>query len=208
MRRRSRQRPPFLLRKERLENVTRHRRGVGAVDPVLEEDHPGDLRVVPGREEDEHLLAQTEAGRRVIVLNKSDLPAALEKSRVPSTSVEPGEGAPATTNVGHGGSRLVDVSAKTGDGFDELRGAMVNALTGEERLRDSAVISNMRHIALLEQARERLKCAQQSVAVGDTPEEFVLTDLQAARAYFDEIVGTRTPDDVLEHIFETFCIGK
>jgi len=42
----------------------------------------------------------------------------------------------------------------------------------------------------------------------DTPEEFVLADLQAARACFDELVGARTSADILEHIFERFCIGK
>ena len=31
---------------------------------------------------------------------------------------------------------------------------------------------------------------------------------QAARARFDEVVGTRTSEDVLRHIFERFCIGK
>jgi tRNA U34 5-carboxymethylaminomethyl modifying GTPase MnmE/TrmE len=36
----------------------------------------------------------------------------------------------------------------------------------------------------------------------------VLADLHAARAAFDEIVGARTPDDVLRSIFERFCIGK
>ena len=41
-----------------------------------------------------------------------------------------------------------------------------------------------------------------------TPEEFLLVDLQAARAHFDEIVGARTPDDVLRQIFERLCIGK
>jgi len=42
----------------------------------------------------------------------------------------------------------------------------------------------------------------------DVPEEFLLTDLHAARNRFDEVVGTRTSDDVLTHIFEKFCIGK
>ena len=135
------------------------------------------------RPEDDQILAQTAQLPRVVVLNKSDLP-------------------------GSDAAAGIAVSAKTGEGFNDLRAAVVKALTGEESLRDTAAVSNTRHIALLEQARDRLKCAQQSVAAGDTPEEFVLTDLQAARAFFDEIVGTRTPDDVLEHIFERFCIGK
>jgi tRNA U34 5-carboxymethylaminomethyl modifying GTPase MnmE/TrmE len=40
------------------------------------------------------------------------------------------------------------------------------------------------------------------------PEEFVLADLQEARAALEEIVGHRTPDDVLAHIFSRFCLGK
>jgi tRNA modification GTPase len=160
-------------------------------------------RSEPARLEDEQLLAQTTGSRRVIVLNKSDLPGRFELSRL--------KAAPTTdsaTDVGAGFSRLIELSARTGYGIDDLRQAIVKELTGDEALRDTAAISNTRHIALLEQARDRLICAQQSVSIGDTPEEFVLTDLQAARACFDEIVGTRTPEDVLQHIFERFCIGK
>jgi tRNA modification GTPase len=157
-------------------------------------------RSEPVRAEDVQLLAQTADRRRAILFNKSDLPAAFE-----STSTD-AAGFPGPSVVE--GSRAIELSARTGAGFDALRRAIVRELTGEEALRDTAAISNRRHIVLLEQARERLRCAQQSVAVGDTPEEFVLTDLQAARAHFDEIVGTRTTDDVLEHIFAKFCIGK
>ena len=57
-------------------------------------------------------------------------------------------------------------------------------------------------------ARANLHDAYEAAATGDTPEEFVLTDLQAARARFEEIVGVRTTDDLLRHIFERFCIGK
>jgi tRNA U34 5-carboxymethylaminomethyl modifying GTPase MnmE/TrmE len=61
---------------------------------------------------------------------------------------------------------------------------------------------------LLEDARRALTAAAVAAGAGDTPEEFVLTDLQAARARLDEIVGVRTSDDVLRHIFERFCVGK
>jgi tRNA U34 5-carboxymethylaminomethyl modifying GTPase MnmE/TrmE len=39
-------------------------------------------------------------------------------------------------------------------------------------------------------------------------EEFVLADLQDARAALEEVSGRRTPDDVLAHIFSRFCVGK
>jgi tRNA U34 5-carboxymethylaminomethyl modifying GTPase MnmE/TrmE len=40
------------------------------------------------------------------------------------------------------------------------------------------------------------------------PEEFVLADLQQARAALEEVTGRRAPDDLLAHIFSRFCVGK
>ena len=138
--------------------------------------------------DDERLLASTSGQPRIVVLNKSD------------REIEAGFRPPAVD--------VVVMSAKTGAGFDELRRAMVRELAGTESLRDAAVLSNTRHIALLEAAHARLTSALYAADTGATPEEFVLSDLQAARQCFDEIVGVRTPETVLEHIFERFCIGK
>jgi len=146
-------------------------------------------RSEPIRREDEELLAQTADRPRIVVANKSDLPGHFEMSRL-------------------GGAPVVDVSAKTGAALDDLRRAILCELTGRESLRDTAAISNTRHIALLEQARANLAAASEVSSLPGTPEEFILADLQAARARLDEVVGARTSDDVLRHIFERFCIGK
>ena len=66
----------------------------------------------------------------------------------------------------------------------------------------------MRHVALLQDARRALASARHGAEVLGVTEEFVLADLQVARAALDEIVGRRTTDDLLRHIFERFCIGK
>ena len=100
------------------------------------------------------------------------------------------------------------MSATRGDGIAELRRAIGRALTGDDALRDTVTLSNMRHVALLDEARTHLVRARDAASAERTPEEFLLSDLQAARAQFDEIVGARTSDDVLRHIFEKFCIGK
>jgi tRNA modification GTPase len=142
-----------------------------------------DARDAPNAD-DERLLQRTIEHRRIVVVNKIDLVAGLA----------------AAANV-------VPVSAATGRGIDELRHHIARALTGEESRRDTAAISNTRHIELLRQARAALEASRASAADA-APEEFVLTDLQAARQAFDEIVGRRTADDVLAHIFERFCIGK
>ena len=68
-------------------------------------------------------------------------------------------------------------------------------------------LTNVRHLTLIVEARGYISKARQA-ALDETPEEFVLTDLQAARIRFDEIVGVRSAEDVLTTIFQRFCIGK
>ncbi len=141
---------------------------------------------VPPSDEDQRLLERTTTCHRLVVANKADLPAAEV----------------------HGHQPDVRVSARTGFGVDQLRRLIVRELTGDESLRDPAAVSNMRHIKLLGQARTRLLAAQELVGTGEAPEEFVLADLQAARASLEEIVGTRANEALLEHIFANFCVGK
>jgi tRNA modification GTPase len=106
-------------------------------------------------------------------------------------------------------SETISVSATTGAGLDDLRRAIAGALGGEVP-RDRPAITNVRHIALVQRAHDALTRARDaaSAAGGALSEEFVLADLQDARAAFEEISGRRTSDDVLAHIFEKFCIGK
>ena len=137
---------------------------------------------------DEQLLAENTTINRIVVLNKTDLQSGH--------------------SLAERGTDGLPVSALTGSGFDTLRQAIAAALVGEERLRDAAPISNTRHITLVEQCRASLVAARDAATAANVPEEFLLTDLQASRACLDEIVGRRTSEDVLRHIFERFCIGK
>jgi tRNA modification GTPase len=152
-------------------------------------------------EEDERLLEKTTNRPRLMVLNKIDL--ASDSSR--AAAVIGVQRALDSAEVDR--NPIVPVSAATARGLDGLRREIARALTGRESLREIASISNTRHIALLERARVSLAGARQA-ALDDAPEEFVLSDLQSARQSFDEMVGHRTTDDLLAHIFERFCIGK
>jgi tRNA modification GTPase len=140
-------------------------------------------RSEPLTDDDVRLLDETSSRPRVIVTSKCDLPAAAALSGI-------------------------DVSAVTGEGLQLLRCAIARELSGEEPGRESPALTNLRHITLLEEVRDSLQRAVDALEAGEVPEEFLLTDLHAARARFDEVVGARTPDDVLTHIFATFCIGK
>jgi tRNA modification GTPase len=133
---------------------------------------------------DQEIASQTADYKRVIVSNKSDL------GKDPRADFLP-------------------ISATTGAGLDALRAGMARALD-VELLSDPPAITNVRHIALVERAHDALSRARSAAgADGDTlSEEFVLADLQDARAAFEEISGRRTPEDVLAHIFSRFCVGK
>ena len=162
------------------EGITRARGAANAADAVV--------LVLDGSQpltcDDAAIVEQTESRVRVIAATKTDL--------VPAWAPE---------SIG-----ALPVSALTDSGIDHLRDAIVTALDVEPP-RDRAAIANVRHVELMGRARASLVAAREAVAAA-RPEEFVLADLHEARAAFDEIVGTRTPDDVLRTIFERFCIGK
>jgi len=141
-------------------------------------------RSLPLNEDVQHTLTEMAGRTTVVVANKADLPG---KWSIPDA---------------------LDVSATSGLGLDTLRRRIVAQL-GIELVADRPQITNIRHIALVERARDALVRAKAALEDGRAlPEEFVLADLQSARAAFEEITGRRTPDDVLAHIFERFCIGK
>lgn len=105
--------------------------------------------------------------------------------------------------------QAVAVSATTGAGLDDLRRRIVAALD-IDLLRDRPAITNARHIALVGRAHDALGRALAAARSegGSMSEEFVLADLADARAALEEVSGRRAPDDLLEHIFSRFCIGK
>jgi tRNA modification GTPase len=140
------------------------------------------------------LLRETEGARRLVVANKSDLPAVWRTSDL--NLADP----------------VTDVSSKTGAGLDALRQRVRTTLEGSDGppARDTAAVTNLRHALLLDRAREALRraCASVELPGGPVPEEFVLTDLQDARNALEEVTGKRTSEDLLRHIFSRFCIGK
>jgi tRNA modification GTPase len=138
--------------------------------------------------DDEQALSATARHNRLLVRNKIDLPAAWDERLL--------------------GESSIGVSALTGLGFDGLREAIAERLAGRDDLRDPAAISNLRHVSLLEAARRHLRSAASAAGDDMAPEEFVLADVQQARVFLEEVTGRRTTDDLLEHIFSTFCVGK
>jgi tRNA modification GTPase len=132
---------------------------------------------------DEAVLVETASAHPVIVKNKSDAGSMWDDARA------------------------LSLSALTGAGISELRRAILRALEVAPE-RDRPEITNVRHIALVQRAAESMERARDAVRGSSLSEEFVLADLQQARAALEEMTGRRTSEDVLAYIFSKFCIGK
>ena len=166
------------------------RRARGAADVadfsvvVLDRSRPLDA--------DDRALFETFASRdHLLVVNKIDLPAAWTIEDVTSSN------------------GTIEISLLHSQNLDTLRDTLAASLSELDVSRDEVVISNVRHLDLLERAREAVGRALNMV---DQPnpntEELLLVDLQDAKGALEEITGTRTSEDTLRHIFERFCVGK
>ena len=144
---------------------------------------------VPLGEIDRQLLSETASTARVIAVNKCDQPRAWDPSDEP-WAVD-----------------VVSTSAATGEGIESLRTKIVHELSMGVVSHDMPTITNIRHITLIEAAQHSVVCAQRALQQQAT-EEMLLIDLHEARHRLEEVTGRRDVDDVLRHIFSTFCIGK
>jgi tRNA modification GTPase len=105
-----------------------------------------------------------------------------------------------------GAGPRVRVSAVTGEGLDDLRRQVVEALGGGPP-RDAVTVTNARHAALLGEARAALGRAR-VLAGTDGGDELVAAEVRGAIDALQEITGRRSTDALLDAIFSRFCVGK
>ncbi len=102
----------------------------------------------------------------------------------------------------------VKISAKTGEGIDNLFKKLKDKALGSETYSEkTAIVSNLRHFNALKKAEEHLQSACKSINEKMTG-EFISVDLRNAENMLGEIIGKVTTDDILNNIFSKFCIGK
>lgn len=133
-----------------------------------------------------------EAVKFVVVLNKADLGVNPEVEKALEPLALP----------------RVNISARTRQGVDELKKTIKKQLFDEESLEsEEIVVTGARHKAALEGAREALVNALAAVEQRST-EEIIAVDIRLALDRLGEITGETTAEEVLNHIFANFCIGK
>ena len=99
------------------------------------------------------------------------------------------------------------ISAKSGDGVDELRARLRSTVDTERIYAGETVVSNARHFAALQRASEALTRAMTALHSGLSG-ELLSEEIREVLQHIGEITGDVTSDDILKNIFSKFCIGK
>jgi tRNA modification GTPase len=148
----------------------------------------------------------TKGPRKIIVLNKCDLLSA-EGFGIDEMSAGRSDTASFIEKESAAGVPIVEVSAKTGEGLDTLYKLVEEMFLEGALPADGDIITQARHSYLLDGAVGHLKAALSDIEEG-VPEDIISIDLKAAYGLLGEIIGQAVGDDVLDRIFEEFCVGK
>lgn len=97
------------------------------------------------------------------------------------------------------------VSAKNGEGIDELRHAIASVIGWDRNEEGSVFLARERHVRCLERALAHLEAAE-GFTSGEV--DLLAEELRYAEYALEGISGRKTPDDLLGEIFSRFCIGK
>jgi tRNA modification GTPase len=135
------------------------------------------------------MLTSSQVGRRILVINKCDLPT-YQGGNDESWSGE-----------------AIRVSALTGEGLDKLRSSILETFYTTTMESGNLLVTNARHHDLLRHAQAEVKAAEESLHDRKS-EELVVEPLHNALRFLGEITGETTSENILSQIFATFCIGK
>jgi tRNA modification GTPase len=167
--------------------------------------------------DEEHRLLAAVAGRPAIVaVNKCDLlesPSLVSQHSergVPADSSQEGSerGLPAAYAQEPALNALsaLPTSALTGEGIPALRERILALATGGAAA-EPGMLTNLRQHQAVTTTLAALADAATANAAG-IPHEMILLDLYRALWALDSLTGQTTPDDILNLIFSSFCIGK
>ena len=99
------------------------------------------------------------------------------------------------------------ISARTGQGLDQLKQSIIQAVRQSMDHTEGVMLTNLRHREALSHVQQALNHVEQGLA-DNLPADLVAIDLRDALHHLGTITGQVTSDEVLGTIFSRFCIGK
>ncbi|MBO4880785.1 MAG: tRNA uridine-5-carboxymethylaminomethyl(34) synthesis GTPase MnmE [Firmicutes bacterium] len=144
-------------------------------------------------EDDLSLMEAAEGRPCIAVLNKTDLPARVTEEDVRSRLKT---------------AQVISTSLLNDEGTEVLKDAMEALITGGKvRREEDILVSNSRHIRLLQQALSELREAE-SMTKRSEAIDFIEVNVNAAFGYLGEITGDTASGEIIDAVFERFCLGK
>ncbi|MFV8805755.1 tRNA uridine-5-carboxymethylaminomethyl(34) synthesis GTPase MnmE [Aerococcus urinaeequi] len=142
---------------------------------------------------DRELLALTQDHKRIIIMNKIDLPNQLLKESLLEWVEE---------------DEIIATSMMTQEGIDALEEKIADYFfSGQSGEKDATYVSNARHIDLLQKASQSLDEVKNGIDMG-MPVDLIQIDFTRAWEILGEIIGENAPDELLTQLFSQFCLGK
>ena len=99
----------------------------------------------------------------------------------------------------------INISAKNND-INELINYLNNKYKDDITLVDEDILNNERQIALMKQCLNELKQMYKNIDTDGI--DMVVTNLDEAYHYLCEILGKEYQEDLIDHMFKNFCLGK
>ena len=147
---------------------------------------------LPLDDNDREIMELLTGRKSIVIYNKTDLTAAVDIEELRTKT----------------GSPVIPVSVVEETGISQLEDEIKRMFFhGELSFNDEVYITNARHKAALEEAKESLKLVKGSIEMG-MPEDFFSIDLMNAYESLGRIVGESVGEDLVNEIFSKFCVGK
>ena len=126
----------------------------------------------------------------IILLNKIDLDKKIDLSKYNFPNV-------------------VEISAKENIGIENIEEKIYSYIIEEkvENFSEKLIITNIRHKTALEKAKDSIKNIFVTIENG-IPMDLISVDLKEALDNLSEITGEISSEDILDHVFGNFCVGK
>lgn len=139
-------------------------------------------------DEDKEILEKTKDKTRIIVLNKND----LDKKLVIPTDLK----------------NVVETNTNDIDGITSLKKKIKELFNLEQiATKDYTYLANSRQISLAKQAYKNLLDAEQAIE-DDQPVDMIEIDLKECFDTLGEIIGATYSEEIIDNLFENFCVGK
>ena len=135
------------------------------------------------------IAAAQKASVRIAVLNKADLPAAVQPDALVASF-----------------DTVCVLSAKERTGLEALEQAVAEHFPAPDAPAGE-ILTNARHAEAIGRALESLRAAREAMLLGVTPDA-VLTEAEEAMAAIGELTGASIREDITNRIFARFCVGK